>query len=741
MATVIPRSYIENYSNSLNGISESAKAALVTALSKVDYSQPVADVRNAVIAIMQVACGASTDVAARLAAEFYNGLRVRMVGETVDVVSDSMRNPDATDGAIRAFVQLIVDGGDTDAFIKMCADRLDYENRRAANECVAYNAKNDPMRPKWARIPAGEETCDFCIMLASRGFVYHSEETASHAHANCVVADTEVAGIGLLAGMRREYKGTLVNIRTRGGRNLTVTPNHPILTTRGWVVAGEIKELDNLICANFIHGDNGSVPDINDVPPTAKEVFESCGFMDSTLFDSVPVAAENLNGEIIGDSNIKVINPLGFLKRAIETTINEPIEHGGFSVAQSESSVSCPLLDAFGAFNLFGFRNNPTSNSIMGGCGLCSSFFGGHSRSANDSSFGLVARSDSSFREPPIDNLTADVETVGDGINALSVIERFENAIGHWDSLTACLDAIAFEYTKNGCFTASDFLDNLFSGSTRLIEIDDVESISFSERSCHVYNLSTKGGWYVSSGIITHNCDCRIVPSWDKSPLVQGYDPDLYYDMWKHPEKYENAQPGISTVQIVGVSKGEPMNFDDADGMKANPGYESDFARVMNCQTCVVANEARRRGYEVQAQPYSKQNEAMFALAERPTRAYINPETGEEPEMIRVEESPTKARFNKLCEKTVKDGERYHLRIETKAGGGHVVCMDRDENGVLRVYDPQDGSIYKASEYLKRAKYSSKSYGITVPEDNYIFRVDNAEFNIELINRALEPAK
>lgn len=185
MATVIPRSYIENYSNSLNGISESAKAALVTALSKVDYSQPVADVRNAVIAIMQVACGASTDVAARLAAEFYNGLRLRMVGETVDVVSDSMRNPDATDGAIRAFVQLIVDGGDTDAFIKMCADRIDYETRRAANECVAANAKRDPKKPRWARIPTGAETCQFCIMLASRGFVYHSEETASHAHAHC----------------------------------------------------------------------------------------------------------------------------------------------------------------------------------------------------------------------------------------------------------------------------------------------------------------------------------------------------------------------------------------------------------------------------------------------------------------------------------------------------------------------------------------------------------------------------
>jgi len=520
----IPLSYIENYSKALNLASEQARTALVAALSQVDYSHPIADIRDAVIAIMQQACGASTGVAARLAAEFYDGLRVYMIGESYGAIAESMRNPLATSEVVRAFIQLLVDGDDVDAFIEECAGRLDYENRKAAKECVIANAKKDPKRPKLALVPTGNETCSYCIILASRGFDYDSEETASHTHENCVVAETEVAGIGLLAGMRREYKGTLVNIRTRGGRNLTVTPNHPILTTRGWVVAGEIKEFDNLICANFIHGDNGSVPDINDVPPTAKEVFESCSFMDSAFFDSVPVAAENLNGKIIGDSNIKIVNPLGFLKRAIEATANEPIEHCGFSVAQSDGSISCPLLDSFRACNLFGFGSDSTSDGIMGGCGLCSSFFGGHSRSADNPSFGLIACGDSSIREPSDDCRTADVETVGDGINALSVIERFENAIGHWDSLTACFDAIAFEYTKNGCFAASDFLDNLFSGSTRFIEIDDVESVSFSERSCHVYNLSTKGGWYVSSGIITHNCDCRVIPSWSDEVVIEGYE-------------------------------------------------------------------------------------------------------------------------------------------------------------------------------------------------------------------------
>lgn len=529
----IPRSYVENYSKALNVVSDRARAALVDALAQIDYSADVADIREAVIAIMQPACGASSTMAARLAADFYDGLRARFgIDDGYLAEVDSQRVPEATEGAVRAFVQDLVDDKPIEQFVGKCADRIDYETRKAANECVAANAKRDPKKPRWARVPTGAETCQFCIMLASRGFVYHSEETASHAHANCVVADTEVAGIGLLAGMRREYKGTLVNIRTRGGRNLTVTPNHPILTTRGWVVAGEIKELDNLICANFAHGDGGSVPDVNDIPPTAKEVFESCSFVNSALFDSVPVAAENLDGEIVGDSNIKIVNPLGFLKRAIETTINEPIEHGGFSVAQFDKSFSCPLFNTFRAFNLFGIRDDSTSDSIVSSGSLGGSLFVGHGRSANDSSFGLVADIGTSIGKPSDNSGTADVETIGDGINALSVIERFENAIWHDEFLTACLDSVAFEYSVNGGMGDTSFGCDFLGSHAQFIEIDNVEFVGLISGSCHVYNLSTKGGWYVSSGIITHNCDCRVVPSWDKSPTAQGYNPDAYYDEW-----------------------------------------------------------------------------------------------------------------------------------------------------------------------------------------------------------------
>lgn len=182
----IPRSYIENYSKALNVVSERARASLVDALSRIDYSADVAAIRDAVIAIMQPACGASSTMAARLAAEFYDGLRARFdVDDGFAAEVDSQRVPEATDGAVRAFAQDLVDDKPVEQFIGKCADRIDYETRLAANKCIEFNAKNDLKKPRWARVPTGAETCQFCIMLASRGFVYHSEETASHAHAHC----------------------------------------------------------------------------------------------------------------------------------------------------------------------------------------------------------------------------------------------------------------------------------------------------------------------------------------------------------------------------------------------------------------------------------------------------------------------------------------------------------------------------------------------------------------------------
>lgn len=182
----IPRRWVEAYSRNLNQLSERGRAELARRLSKVDWSQDVATVREQVVAVMQTCCGASSTMAARLAADFYDGLRDEFgVEDGFRAAVDGGYEPEATEGAVRAFALDLVDGKPVETFVGKCADRLDREVRLSANRCVESNARRDPKRPRWARVPTGAETCEFCIMLASRGFVYHGEDLASHAHAHC----------------------------------------------------------------------------------------------------------------------------------------------------------------------------------------------------------------------------------------------------------------------------------------------------------------------------------------------------------------------------------------------------------------------------------------------------------------------------------------------------------------------------------------------------------------------------
>ena len=180
----IPRSYARRFAVSLASVDERARAKLEKAL---EFFDPLSDgAFDAAVAIMRLHCGASASVASRLAAEFYDGLRASFGikdGFAAEVAQTWV--PAATEGATRAFVAEYVQDGDAEKFVEKCIGRLSAETRKSANKCIERNAKRDPKRPKWARVPTGADTCEFCIMLASRGFVYGDEELASHAHANC----------------------------------------------------------------------------------------------------------------------------------------------------------------------------------------------------------------------------------------------------------------------------------------------------------------------------------------------------------------------------------------------------------------------------------------------------------------------------------------------------------------------------------------------------------------------------
>lgn len=185
----VPRSYLDNYTRAINEVSAKGQEYLSRQLKAVNYNRPIAEVRQDLIGIMNACCGGASQMAAMESAIFYDGLRERVLGSQMGALAQDMRKPIATEKAVKAFIKSLIEG-EYDDFEALCLERLDWEVKAAAGRCTQYNAERDPFggETRYARVPTGEETCDFCIMLASRGPVYHSEESAGaydHYHPHC----------------------------------------------------------------------------------------------------------------------------------------------------------------------------------------------------------------------------------------------------------------------------------------------------------------------------------------------------------------------------------------------------------------------------------------------------------------------------------------------------------------------------------------------------------------------------
>lgn len=98
------------------------------------------------------------------------------------------------------------------------------EVKRLANRTMTDNCARDGVR--YARVPAGAETCGFCLMLASRGFVYHTRETAgemNHYHRSC---DCKVvAGFDGLTGVEGYDPGALYDLYSEARSRLGEYPS------------------------------------------------------------------------------------------------------------------------------------------------------------------------------------------------------------------------------------------------------------------------------------------------------------------------------------------------------------------------------------------------------------------------------------------------------------------------------------------------------------------------------------
>lgn len=193
MATMdaLQRQFIDNYADAQNALDREVVDALRNALYSLDPDDP--NILQIVMELMDEICDIGALQAETMANIFYDGIRQIQAPNAKPYSAEAFGTRKRT--ATYTAVAGIMKDGLTQAAIEQLTRRAAYEMKRAASENMVANAYADPSKPAFARIPSATCKCDFCLMLGSRGFVYHSELTAGgglwhgsnfdHYHAFC----------------------------------------------------------------------------------------------------------------------------------------------------------------------------------------------------------------------------------------------------------------------------------------------------------------------------------------------------------------------------------------------------------------------------------------------------------------------------------------------------------------------------------------------------------------------------
>ena len=148
-------------------------------------------------------------------------------------------------------------------------------------------------------------------------------------HVNCVLGDTHVLPIGRVAAYsERVFDGDVIVIESARGNHLTGTPNHPVLTGRGWVALGELVEGDYVICDAL--SERGDVIDGNHEEMSTRIEDKARAFLNDRKVLSVPVplTAEDFHGDG-RDNDIAIINADRELWNRYHVALDEHLAKSG----------------------------------------------------------------------------------------------------------------------------------------------------------------------------------------------------------------------------------------------------------------------------------------------------------------------------------------------------------------------------------------------------------------------------
>lgn len=286
---------------------------------------------------------------------------------------------------------------------------------------------------------------------------------------NCLHPSSIVQACNPKALTRRLYKGDMFIIEDSLGNNITVTPNHPILTMTGWKAARLIDKGDNIVATDNVKLMRLIDFNINNITTSIEEIYNSAGIVSRTV--GVGTCDMNFHGDV-SDHDVDIVLSDSLLRDAFKSFGCHVGNKVRFKRANflkrflfSESLVNKPFFSCFHIpARLIGFLGIPFS--IFRGCLFHSKKHGVASAASDKTSF---------------------FQSIGD------------NASRNAKAITDFLDRKRFaKHVANG--------SDLF----RFTKVVKAHKFTYSG---YVYNIEDEQSYYICNGIVNHNCRCSSIVS------------------------------------------------------------------------------------------------------------------------------------------------------------------------------------------------------------------------------------
>jgi len=387
------------------------------------------------------------------------GIDQTTLDRLANAVADAFEGGAGFDGVVQAVKDSFAKANDVRA--KMIAQT---ELNGAFNQSIMHFGKESGAEVKWWETDL--TPCVICIANSLQGRIpideeFESGDDAPTAHPNCFLGGTLVTAKDVSTAFRRRYKGEICILSFAGFPDLSVTPNHPILTRLGWIPAGELKIHDDVLQRCGPPDPSALVNPHDDCVETSiEEVFDAFSLAHGGASCGVPISTEAFHGDSSSDNKVDVVNPAGMF------TLNGSEGPENFQYLNFTDTRFMPReLKRNGALCLLFHACDSSTDGVVSGSRIGAALLG--------SEFGVAH------------------ELSGSGIALLEPQDApmpEDGRPGHANPIGDCEDAFPFQ--------------------VRTVKVVKIERRQFDG---HVFNLETKTGIYFAGSILVHNCLCSLM--------------------------------------------------------------------------------------------------------------------------------------------------------------------------------------------------------------------------------------